>query len=223
MGILYQLTFASGKKYIGVTEKSTLTQRISQHKYKVKNGSNLPVHQAWRKYGDPEILELYFIDNDALYIEEIKEIKKQNTICPNGYNILEGGQKSPSLNFNVAKKISESAKKRYQDPKQRKQASDLAKLRTEEVNKKISLALTGKKLSEKTKKKIRDINIGKKHTDETKLKMSKSHKGKKYSEETLERMRQSAKKRMQTPEGKAQLKSASLAGGEATKIKHTIK
>ena len=219
MGILYKLTFASGKLYIGVTESESMTRRLAQHRYKAKQGSKLPVHLAWIKHGEPEVKILQRIEGDALYQAEIDAIKQYGTITPNGYNLLDGGQKSPALNKDVAKKISEATIERYKNPEERAKASLIQKNRSHEVRKKISEALTGKKISESTKQKIRDFNTGKKHSEETKTKMSQSHKGKKYSEETLERMRIAARKRMQSPEAKAQLKAASLAGGSATKAK----
>jgi hypothetical protein len=212
------LTFENGKKYIGVSENKNPDMRFYQHKYNSKNG-RLPVNLAWKKYGQPKIEVLETLFGDALYKAEIQAILKNNCICPNGYNILEGGQKSPSLNPDVAKKISIATKKRYLDPKQKQAASDLMRSRSDETKRKIALALTGKKLSDQTKQKIRDANIGKKHDEATKAKMSNSHKGKKYSPETIEKMRKAAKKRMLSPEAKAQLKAASIAGGDATKFK----
>lgn len=219
MGILYQLTFASGKKYIGVTEGDSLNLRMSQHRHKAKTGSKLPVHLAWIKYGEPEILVLRKLKSSFLYKAEIDEIAKQNTIAPNGYNILEGGQRSPALNKNVAKKISDAQKKRYLKPEERQKASAMHRNRSEETRKRISVALTGKKLSEETKQKIREANLGKKHDSATKEKMSNTHTGKKYSEETLQRMREAAQKRMKSPQAQAQLKAASLKGGNAMKLK----
>ncbi len=223
MGILYLLTFASGKQYVGVTESNVLQKRMYQHRYSAKSGSNLPVHMAWRKYGEPVVEVLATFSDDSLYQAEIDEIATRKTLAPNGYNVLVGGQKSPALNPDVAQKIRESMVRRYQDPKQRDVASVLAKNRSLETRAKISQALTGKTLDECTKEKIRQANIGKKHTEATKAKMSNSHSGKKYSEETLERMRQAARKRMQSPEAKAQLKSASLAGGKSTQNKARAK
>ena len=219
MGILYQLTFANGKKYIGITESEYLSRRLGQHRYQARRGSKLPIHLAWSKYGEPNAQILQRLSGDALYQAEIDAIKNYCTIAPYGYNLLGGGQKSPALNKEVAKKISQAQKKRYEDPAQRQAASLMMRNRSQETRKKISVALTGKNLTEQTKEKIRKANIGKKADETTRAKMSKSHTGKKYSEETLERMRIAARKRMQSPEAKAQLKAASIAGGDATKSK----
>lgn len=219
MGILYQLTFANGKKYIGITESEFLSRRLGQHRYQARKGSKLPIYLAWIKHGEPNAEILQRFSGDALYQAEIDAIRQHKTIAPNGYNLLDGGQKSPALNKDVAKKISQAQKKRYTDPAQREAAALMAKNRSQETRKKISLALTGKNLTEQAKEKIRQANLGKKAGQKTREKMSKSHIGKKYSEETLERMRVAAQKRMQSPEAKAQLKAASLAGGGAMKIK----
>jgi hypothetical protein len=219
MGILYQLTFANGKKYIGITESEYLSRRLGQHRYLARRGSKLPIYLAWIKYGEPDAQILQRISGDALYQSEIDAIKHYCTIAPNGYNLLDGGQKSPALNKKVAEKISQATKKRFADPAQREAVSLMMKNRSAETRKKISVALTGKNLTDQTKEKIRQANLGKKVNKATRAKMSKSHTGKKYSEETLERMRIAARKRMQSPEAKAQLKTASIAGGDATKLK----
>lgn len=219
MGILYQLTFANGKKYIGITESEYLSRRLGQHRYQARRGSKLPIYLAWIKHGEPSAEILQRFSGDDLYQAEIDAIKRYCTIAPNGYNLLDGGQKSPALNKEVAAKISQAQKQRYKDPAQRKAASLMMKNRSPEIRKKISFALTGKHLTEQAKEKIRQANIGKKADEATRAKMSKSHTGKKYSEETLERMRIASRQRMQSPEAKAQLKAASIAGGSAMKIK----
>ena len=223
MGILYQLTFSNGKKYIGITENEYMSRRLGQHRYQAKRGSKLPIYLAWSKYGEPAIEILQHLFGDALYQAEIDAIKLYRTIAPNGYNLLDGGQKSPALNKDVAKKISQAQKKRYENPEERELASLMARNRSQETRKKISIALTGKNLTDQTKEKIRQANFGKKANEETRKKMSQSHSGKKYSEETLKKMRQAAKLRMQSPEAKAQLKAASLAGGIAMKNKSSKK
>jgi len=219
MGILYQLTFANGKKYIGITESEYLSRRLGQHRHQARRGSKLPIYLAWIKYGEPDAQILQRISGDALYQAEIDAIKHHCTIAPNGYNLLDGGQKSPALNKEVAAKISQAAKKRFADPAQREAISLRMRNRSAETRKKISAALTGKNLTDQAKEKIRQANLGKKADEATRAKMSESHAGKKYSEETLERMRVAARKRMQSPEAKAQLKAASIAGGDATKSK----
>lgn len=219
MGILYQLTFANGKKYIGITESEYLSRRLGQHRYQARRGSKLPIYLAWIKHGEPSAEILKRFSGDDLYQAEIDAIKRYCTIAPNGYNLLDGGQKSPALNKEVAAKISQATKKRFSDPAQRQAISLRMRNQSAETRKKISVALTGKYLTEQAKEKIRQANIGKKADEATRAKMSKSHTGKKYSEETLERMRIAARQRMKSPEAKAQLKAASIAGGGAMKIK----
>jgi hypothetical protein len=219
MGVLYMLEFVNGKKYIGLTEYENPLHRFWQHRHSAKYKST-PLYNAWKKHGEPKMFVLAI---DLFGIElanaEIEAIKKHKTLHPHGYNLLEGGQISPSRNDVVKKKISDAQIKRYMDPEERKKASIVTKNRSKETRKKISLALTGKKLSEETKQKLREANLGKKHNSLTKEKMSKTHTGKKYSEETLQRMREAAQKRMKSPQAQAQLKAASLKGGNSMKLK----
>ena len=218
MGILYLLTFANGKQYIGVTESDYVSRRMGQHRYQARRGSRLPIYCAWRAHGEPSIEVLGNFSGPDLYAAEIEAIAAHKTQLPNGYNILAGGQRSPALCPDVQKKISEALSARYaNDPALRDACR--ARLSDPERRKKIAAALTGKKLSEAAKDKIRQANLGKKADVETRAKMSKAHTGKKYSEETLERMRQAARARMQTPEGQEQRRRASLAGGEKMKQK----
>lgn len=219
MGILYRLIFASGKSYVGVTESDSMNRRLSQHKYMAKKGSSLPVHCAWRKYGDPDVEILGSFYGEELYMQEIIAITFMETALPNGYNVLAGGQASPAINDEVKRKISAAQKRRYEDPLERLAASERMKNISDEHRKRLSMSLTGKTLSESTKQKLREANLGNKHSEETRQKMSQAHKGKKYSEETIQRMREAARKRMQSPEAKQQLKAASIAGGQTMKSK----
>jgi group I intron endonuclease len=218
MGLIYRLTFPNGKAYIGLTANEDMTPRMAQHKYKSQR-ANYPIYHAWRKHGAPLLDIISAWPADQLQQAEIDAIQLHNTLIPHGYNLLIGGQVSPSTNPSVAKKISEATFRRYLDPAQRMDASHRAQNRSPATRQKLSEALTGKTLSEATKQKIREHNTGQKHSAEAKQKMSSSHTGKKYSEETIQRMRVAAKLRMQNPEAKAQLKAASLAGGQAQKQK----
>jgi hypothetical protein len=109
MHILYKLVFASGKAYIGQTVRN-MSIRITQHKRSVKSGSQLPVHCAWRKYGDPEITVVAEFDTqDELHAAEKAAIIAVGTLAPQGYNVAYGGDTAPSKNPEVAAKISAKA------------------------------------------------------------------------------------------------------------------
>jgi len=95
---IYKITnILNGKSYIG--QSVNIDRRIYDHFYRSQdensNAYNAPLHIAIRKYGKEnfqwEVLQectIEEIDNLERYY-----IQKYNTLSPNGYNILEGGQK----------------------------------------------------------------------------------------------------------------------------------
>lgn len=216
MGLLYKLNFFNGKSYIGITELDSVDVRVSQHRYCANSGKDYPVYSAWRKHGEPSVEILSTLYGDDLYQAEVAAIKDYGTICPSGYNVLEGGQKSPSLNKHVARKISASTIARYKDPKQRAAQSIIASNMSPDTKLKISKALTGKKLSKETKEKIRAANLGKQHSKQTREKMSRSQTGKQYSELTKKNMSESAKKRASSDAGLARMSKVSMIGAKAS-------
>lgn len=106
MGELYRLDFASGKSYIGITEK-TAVKRFKGHADAVRSSrtNDTPLYNAWRKHGAPSLKVLAVIENYDLAETEIRAIKIFGTLKPNGYNLLEGGQVSPMTNPEVAIKL----------------------------------------------------------------------------------------------------------------------
>ena len=116
MYIIYKLLFASGKAYIGQTVR-TMNTRIAQHKRSVRSGSLLPVHCAWRKYGEPAIsLIAEFDTQEELHAAEKAAIIALGTLAPQGYNVAYGGETAPSKNPDVAAKISaKAAGRKYSD------------------------------------------------------------------------------------------------------------
>lgn len=88
MGILYQLTSPSGKRYIGVTVQR-MAKRWGRHRYDARRGSNLPIHRAIRKYGPDRftISILAVVENEHLKDTEIRAIA---TLRPE-YNVTAGG------------------------------------------------------------------------------------------------------------------------------------
>lgn len=97
---IYKITnLLNGKSYIG--QSINIEKRWYEHKYKSQCRTDISfnsiLHIAFRKYGIDnfsfEILE------ELKTVEELDQreqyyIKFYNTITPNGYNILEGGQKN---------------------------------------------------------------------------------------------------------------------------------
>lgn len=112
MYYLYQLTFSNGKVYIGQTVR-TMNVRMAQHRTSAKRGSNLPVHNAWRKYGEPSVSILLECDcAEELHQAEIDMIQKCGSLAPNGYNLSPGGDTAPSKSPEVAAKIATKARGR---------------------------------------------------------------------------------------------------------------
>lgn len=112
MHSLYLLTFSSGKCYVGQTVR-TMNLRLQQHRAAARRGSDLPVHCAWRKHGEPKVDVLgEYETHEALHLAEIEAIASLVTLAPDGYNVGLGGETSPAVSPQVADKISQSAKGR---------------------------------------------------------------------------------------------------------------
>lgn len=94
---IYKITnLINGKIYVG--QSIDIYDRWYQHKYKAFHETELAynsaIHAAFRKYGLEsfkfEIIEQ--CDQEMLDAREQFWIKKLNSLTPNGYNILQGGQ-----------------------------------------------------------------------------------------------------------------------------------
>jgi len=215
--ILYKLEFSSGKSYIGQTIRK-LETRIKQHRAAANRGSMLPVHCAWRLYGDPNAYVIgEFKSKEELNSAEVLAIKEENTLSPDGYNVSIGGDNAPSLSKIVAEKISEKAKGRkhkdtsswskaskiqWQDNDYREKVISSVKsswtpekrAERSEISKKAWAArkANGYKMSEETKNKLRNKVV----SEETRIKMSESAKKRvrgKRSEEHSKKLSESTK------------------------------
>lgn len=94
LGRIYIITNKINRKqYVGQTI-STLSERWSQHKCDSKRRQTA-IANAIRKYGFDNF-KIDIVEDDIPYEDldnkEIYYIKQYNTICPNGYNITDGGQ-----------------------------------------------------------------------------------------------------------------------------------
>lgn len=106
--IIYKITNdINGKQYIGQTIRK-LSTRWNCHVYNANNGSNYALHKAMRKYG----VEHFHVEqiDVASSKEELNEkekywIAKLNTLSPNGYNLVEGGN-VPVWNEDIRNKVS---------------------------------------------------------------------------------------------------------------------
>lgn len=146
----------NSKTYIGQTIQG-LGKRIGQHLKESKNDKhNKPFLNAIKKYGI-ENFEWSIIDK-ALNFEELDEkeiywIKIYDSLTPNGYNILGGGQNNRIVSEESTKRISEGLKKSGKWQKI---------LNSEEHKKKIRVNFIehnkGKKFTEEHKNKISQKN-----------------------------------------------------------------
>lgn len=112
MGFLYQLAFANGKSYIGITQK-TVDERFSRHRraaFRKSKHYDIPLYRAWRKHGEPRLVVLAVVEDKCLHDAEVRAIKAFCTLAPAGYNATVGGEVSPSSSQEVRAKISASLK-----------------------------------------------------------------------------------------------------------------
>ena len=221
MYYLYQLTFSNGKAYIGQTVRS-MNVRMAQHRTAANRGSNLPVHNAWRKYGEPSVSILLECDCvEQLHQAEIDMIRDCGSLAPNGYNLGLGGETAPSKTPEVAAKIAAKAKGRkiadtsavseavrlnWQNPEYRQKVSDGLKAswtdekRLETSSKFKSMWEKRREnnwsMSDATKEKMSNKTV----SAETRAKMSaaaKARKDRKHSPETRAKIAAATKKTWQ--------------------------
>lgn len=114
-GIIYHLSFPNGN-YIGQTTQGALF-RFKQHLRDVKSYSNLPVHNAIRKYynEDPQKNKVIMnVIDKAFTLEELNNLEKKyineyntfndNGKNPNGYNMTLGGDGCKGYKFTEEQK-----------------------------------------------------------------------------------------------------------------------
>lgn len=114
MGIIYKLTSPKGKEYIGQTTK-TFDVRMCNHK---SASSNLDkkdgcraLNNATRKYGWGNFVKQIVLecdDNELDFYEEYF-ISEYNTLSPNGYNLISGGNSNKIYSTETKEKIRQAA------------------------------------------------------------------------------------------------------------------
>jgi group I intron endonuclease len=166
MGYIYKITnIVSGKIYIGETKMADPNNRWKQHISSLtRNKGGCPaLKDAMRSYGVDnfkfDIIIICF-DEDRLMFER-EYIKRYNSIVPNGYNILEGGQmgggfKGKKHSPETIKKIKETLTLFNQNNPEEK-AKSLAKLKESMKNVDIGACM---RASEKFNKAVVDGKIG---------------------------------------------------------------
>jgi group I intron endonuclease len=178
MGYIYKITnIKNNKCYIGETIQN-LAKRWKDHKSAIKrDGGCKALKSAIKKYGLDnfkfEVIIICFDEDRLIYEKEY--IKKYNSMVPNGYNILAGGQEGV-LGFKhseeTKKKISEKSKENSNRP----EIKEKLRQNAIELNKRIKSGEIVKK-SLKWSKALEEGRIGNrgvKISDKTKIKISNS-------------------------------------------------
>jgi group I intron endonuclease len=178
MGYIYKITnIKNNKCYIGETIQNP-KKRWKDHRSAIKRDDGCKaLKNAINKYGlnnfKFEVIIICFDEDRLIYEKEY--IKKYNSMVPNGYNILAGGQEGV-LGFKhseeTKKKISEKSKENSNKPNVKEQSRRNAI----ELNRRIKSGEVVKK-SENWYKALEEGRIGNKggtHNDETKKKISDS-------------------------------------------------
>jgi len=173
-GIIYKATNKiNGKSYVGQTIKG-FSERVSTHKYDQKN-KNFPFQMALRKYGFDNFEWSIIKENiniEKLDDEEKEQIIVNNTMSPFGYNVTCGGNSKKVFSEESRKKMSEYAKNRTQEHKNKLIVSRNGYVHSETTRMKISQKNKGKIVSKEIIDRISKKNTGKKRSEEMKKKFS---------------------------------------------------
>lgn len=148
MGILYKLTFPSGKAYIGVTRRR-LSARMQDHRKRAarsRENEKFAIYEAWRKHGEPTVEILAVVENEDLAAAEIRAIEIFRTLSPQGYNLTLGGD-----GVRTGREVSPITREKLR-------RANLGKKQSAETKKKRAEALKGKVCSEETRRKIGEKN-----------------------------------------------------------------
>jgi group I intron endonuclease len=168
MGFIYKITNTITKKcYIGETTEKDPNSRFKAHMNGIRRGKGCPaLRDAVQKHGEEnfkfEVL-IICLDEDC-YTFEKDYIKKYNSIAPNGYNILEGGQcgggfKGKIHTEETKKQIGKMSKQYYADPEILRTHSERLKKKFENPeNRKIASDIV--KNSEKFKQAVAEGRVG---------------------------------------------------------------
>lgn len=162
---LYMLLFSNGKSYVGLT-RGRPEQRLRLHVNDARAGSQLPVHKAIRKHGEPRIVPLMIDELPIIARYERELIQEFGTQLPGGYNVDPGGQWR-EIGVHERRQMSKRAK-----------AQDRSHLQTPEVRAKQGRSMRGvwqrPGYREMVGAKITAANVGRKPTPETKQKQSEA-------------------------------------------------
>lgn len=187
MGQIYLLTFPNGKGYVGQTRK-TLDARFRGHRNAARRGVGTLLYNAWRKHGEPRMMDLGFVPDQILNITECALILVCATKYPHGYNTTAGGDINPSSDPLVKAKI--SAAKKGKTPSSAIRfavAANRGRKQSPAHIEKCAATRRGRKrgpMSIAQKQLLRAANTGKKYgpmSEDAKAKKSKAMRGRKPS------------------------------------------
>ena len=206
MAFIYRITnLVNGKKYIGETALKDPLKRWQSHLHSIREGRGCPLlRKAIEKHGVENFKFEVICEctHEERYEKEKEFIATENSIAPNGYNVLKGG---PGGGF-VGKKHTEETIAKMREAT-RKMMSEMSDEKRKEMYSKRKVVRTGFKMSESAKKKLSEYRTGMKLSEETKQKVSNSLKTYHTSSETETRAKETrrkiseaAKKRMENGE-----------------------
>ncbi len=157
MSVIYEFINNSNQKvYVG--QAIDYKQRIRTHKFNLKQDKNTPFYNALKKYGweNFSINIIEECEENKLNEREVYWIEEKNSLYPNGYNLLEGGNQAKHTDI-TKQKISSGKKgiKFSQSHIENLRKSHLGYIMPEEQKKKISESNKGKVFSEETKIKLK--------------------------------------------------------------------
>lgn len=184
--IIYKITNkVNNKTYIGQTTKS-LSIRFAQHCQKSSKCTGIST--AIQKYGKENFIieEIGGANNQSeLNYQEWLLINKYNTIAPNGYNLVHGGNSKGTLSIITRQRLSASLRGRV-SPNKGKKLSEEHKKSLSKAHIGIPSACRGRSLSEEHKLKLSKIlknkpnkMKGRKHSLESRHNMSQGSIGQK--------------------------------------------
>lgn len=221
--IVYQFTNkVNGKSYIGQTVHS-LEKRTREH-LSPRSGC-VVLYKAIQKYGLDNMERKVLVkvgSTDELNYYESALIKAFNTLSPNGYNLMTGGDRSRPVQ-SVIQKRNETCK----DPQIReKMGRHWREVPfTEEHCQKISDALKGRQFSSQHRKKLSKSAKGRVMppvSDDTRQRLSEAATKmwktrpkvfKKHTPEAIEKIREASTGRKHTEEAKAKISRTRLEKG----------
>lgn len=176
-GLLYELLFPNGKRYIGITSRS-LDARVKGHIDRARLGVEFPIHRAIRKHGAPVARVLVIGRMQYLKRAEVVAIRELKTRVSNGYNLTHGGETSPMSAPEVAAKNSGSKHPMWGKPAPNRGIPHSAATRA-----KISEKNRGRVQSPETRARISSsvsknhANLGKRLPARTRMRISLANRG----------------------------------------------